>query len=339
MGVVMAKGHKPVSGSRAFWPRKRAKRIYPTPKIKTSMEKPLPLGFAAYKAGMTKAIYTDTRKTSTTSGQTIAVPVTVFDAPPLTCIGIKIYKKTPDGLKNMTTVWTEKLPKDLARKTRIPTKIKNRPKIEQIEKEILSEGVENKYNIRLLVSTNPRESGIGKKKPEVFELPLSGSLKDKWETAKQKLGTELLAKDIFEEGEFVDVSAVSKGKGFQGPVKRFGVKIRSRKNEKKRRHVGNIGAVTPARVLPGKIAMAGQLGFQTRTELNKRILKLGDGGLNPKGDWLSYGKIKGDYIILEGSVPGPRKRLVVFRKAVRSLEKEKEKVEVKKVLLESLQGA
>lgn len=334
----MTKDHKPVSGSRGFWPRKRARRIYPSPKARAAPGKPLPVCFAAYKAGMTKAVYTDTRKNSPTSGQDVTVPVTVFDAPPLTCIAVKVYRKTPDGLKDLTTIHSEKLPKDLPRKTKLPKKIENKSRLEQAEKQLSAENADKTYDIRLLVSTNPRDSGTGKKKPEIFELPLGGTLKDKWAAAREKLGTELLAKDVFQEGELVDVSAVSKGKGFQGPVKRFGVKIRQRKHEKKRRHVGNIGAVTPARVLPGKIAMAGQLGFQTRTELNKKILKLGDGGLNPKGDWLSYGRVKDNYIVLEGSVPGPRKRLVIFMKSVRPREKEAEKVEVKKVILNSLQG-
>lgn len=335
----MAKGHKPVSGSRGFWPRKRAKRIYPkfkiSPEIMEKYEKPLPLGFAAYKAGMTRVIYVNMDKNSSTYGQEIVAPATVFDAPPLTCIGIKIYKKTVDGLKDIATIWAEKLSKDLKRKVKVPEKIETKKSVDEIEKIIMKSPEE--YDIRIVVQTNPRNSGIGKKRPEVFEIPLGGNIKDKWETTKQRLGSEILAKDVFREYEFVDVSAVTKGKGFQGPVKRFGVKIRPRKHEKKRRHVGNIGAVTPGRVLPGKIAMPGQMGFQTRTEFNKRVLIIGNGGINPKGDWLNYGKIKGDYIVLEGSVPGSKKRLVFLRKAIRPPAKEK-KVEIKKLILDSLQG-
>lgn len=65
--------------------------------------------------------------------------------------------------------------------------------------------------------------------------------------------------------------------------------------------------------------MAGQMGFQTRTELNKRILKFGNGNeINPKGGFIRYGIIKSYYLLIEGSVPGSKKRLVMIRKAIRS---------------------
>jgi large subunit ribosomal protein L3 len=191
-------------------------------------------------------------------------------------------------------------------------------------------------DIRLLVHTQPRESGIGKKKPEVFEISLGGDVQKKWVYAKEKLGGEIKASEVFKDGEYVDVSAVDKGKGFQGPVKRFGITIRPRKHEKKRRHTGVIGVRGVARVLPGKIAMAGQLGFQTRTEFNKVVMKIGNDGINPKGGWINYGNVKGDFILLSGSVPGPRKRLVMIRKGIRT--KKTEPMEIKEVFLESQQG-
>ncbi|MCD6406252.1 50S ribosomal protein L3 [Candidatus Aerophobetes bacterium] len=331
----MAKGHKPRAGSRAFWPKKRAKRIYPQIKNPPEEKTPKPLGFAGYKVGMTRAVFIDNRKESPTAGQEVVKPVTIIEVPNLVVVGIKVYELTTDGWKNIDTIMAEKLPKDLIRKTHIPKKPETKKKLEKTEK-IVESGEEDKYEIRLLVQTKPRESGIGKKKPELFEIPLGGSLKEKWEYAKQKLGQEIKADEVFEVGEFVDVIAVTKGKGFQGPVKRFGVKIRPRKHEKKRRHVGNIGAVTPGRVLPGKIAMAGQLGYQTRTEYNKMIAKIGNDGLNIKGGWLHYGEVKGNYMVITGSVPGPKKRLIMLRKAVRA-PKNGEKPELKEIFLESQQ--
>ena len=135
------------------------------------------------------------------------------------------------------------------------------------------------------------------------------------------------------------MKAVSKGKGYQGPVKRFGVKVRGRKHTKKRRNIGNLSARNVARVLPGKIAFPGQLGFQTRTEYNKRILKIGtDGKINPKGGWINYGLVPGHYLLVEGSVPGPKKRLIMLRKGIRAPEGRKEPVELRQVILESQQG-
>lgn len=326
----MAKGHKPRAGSRAFWPKKRAKRIYSRPRAHPEVKEGVPLDFAGYKAGMTQVSFMDNRKGSVTEGQEIVKPVTVLDCPPLIVCGIKAYKRTPCGLKDFGTVWSEKLSKDLARKTRIPKTPKPEP--EKLKAGDLAE-------IRLLVHPSPRESGIGKKRPELFELSLGGGPAEQLDYARQKLGQEIRISDVFKAGEMTDVKSVSKGKGYQGVVKRFGVKIRTRKASFKRRHIGVMGPRTPARVKPGVIAQAGQLGFQTRTEYNKKILKIGnvkEAQVNPRGGFLKYGLVKGDYILLSGSVPGPKKRLVIFRKGIRA--GKEEPVEIKKILLDSQQG-
>ena len=325
----MAKGHKPVAGSRAFWPKKRAKRIYSGFKSYAETSESRVLEFAGYKAGMTQLTYTDNRKNSPTEGREITEAITVLDCPSLVVCGIKMYKKTAYGLKSTKTIWTEKLPKDLSRKTKIPKKPKSI--VGDVEKDI-----DNYFDLRLLVCTKPRESGFGKKKPELFEIHVGGSIAEKWNYAKEKLGAEIKPEDVFKEGDWIDVRAVTKGKGFQGPVKRFGVTIRGRKHEKKRRHVGTLGSVGQGRVIPAKLAMPGQLGFQTRTEYNKRILKIGSGDITPKGGFLNYGIVKGNYVIVHGSVPGPKKRLVMLRKALRE-PSNKGTVEIKNIILDSQQ--
>jgi large subunit ribosomal protein L3 len=329
----VARHHKPVAGSRAFWPKKRAKRIYPRVRAMSSEKEAKPLVFACYKAGMTQVVYLDTKKDSVTHGQKVVKAVTVLDAPPLVVAGIKTYKICHDGLLNADTILSEKISKDLHRKTKMPKNINTKQRVEKAESML-----DKLSDVRLLVHTKPRESGIGKKKPELFEIDLSGDVKQKWEYAKQKLGSELHASDMFATGEWVDASAVTKGKGYQGPVKRFGVKIRIRKAKLKRRHIGSLGPRTPARVLPGKLAMAGQLGFQTRTEYGKKVLKIGSGGITPKGGFVNYGIVSGDYILLEGSVPGSKKRLIFLRKGVRIPKNRKEPVEVEDIVLESQQG-
>lgn len=329
----MAKHHKPVAGSRAYWPKKRARRIYPV--IKTGSVKsgePAPLAFAGYKAGMTRVLMVNQKKDSSTEGEDIVRPVTVIDCPSLRVFGIKVYKNRPgEGLKEIGTIWAEKPSKDIERKFKIPKKRDQKTGIQKIEGQI-----EKMDDVRLLVHTQPRISGIGKKKPEVFEIGLGGDVKNKWAYAKERLGSEIKASDVFKTGEYVDASAVDRGKGFQGPVKRFGITIRPRKHEKKRRHTGVIGVRGVARVLPGKIAMAGQLGFQSRTEFNKVVMKMGNDGINPRGGWINYGNVKGDFILLSGSVPGPRKRLIMLRKGIRA--RKSQVIEVKQVFLESQQG-
>ncbi len=307
----MAKGHKPVSGSRAFWPRKRARRIYPAVKAtKSDDSKVVPLGFAGYKAGMTQASFTDARKNSATHGQEIVEAATVIDCPPLVVVGIKLYREDNGKLVSEGTVWEENLTKDLERKLDVPKK-------PHMKKEMVGRKLDQLKEVRVIVSTKPRESGLSKKTPEIFEIPVSGDVEKQWAYALEKLGKEVRLSDVFVPGEVIDARAVSKGRGFAGVVKRFGVKIRGRKSGGKRRHIGNIGAVTPGRVLPGAVAMAGQLGFQTRTEYNKKILKMGEDGIEPKGGFVNYGKVPKDYALIEGSVPGPKKRLVILRKAAR----------------------
>ncbi len=276
----MAKGHKPVKGSRAYWPKKRAGRIYP-------QLGPCPAGkgmqaFAGYKAGMAQAFFTDSRKDSATQGREITVPVTVLAVPDLAVFGIKAYKKTPYGLKESGSFLAEKLSKELSRKLSLPKNPRNR-------------GLEGD-EFRLLVHTRP----AFKKRPEVFEIPAQGL-----EEAKALLGKDIKASEVFREGEYVDVRSVSKGKGYQGPVKRFGVVIRGRKAKKKRRHIGVLAPRNVARVRANTVAMAGQMGFQTRTEYNKLVLRIGEGGLRPEGGWVGSPDLKGSFLLLKGSVPGP----------------------------------
>jgi large subunit ribosomal protein L3 len=329
----MAKSHKPRAGSRAFWPRKRAKRIYPR------MGSPSPTagkgisGFAGYKAGMTRVVYVDNTKGSATEGQEIVRPATVLECPSLVVCAIKTYMKTPYGLRNLHTIWSQNLNKDLDRRFKVPKKTDPQTRIKEIDSQI-----EKLSDVRVIVHTTPRKTGLEKKKPEVFEVQIGGDVPERWDFAKENLGKEVKASDVLKEGDWIDVKAVTQGQGWMGPVKRFGVKVRPRKHEKKRRHGGVIGARGVARVLPGKIAMAGQHGFQTRTEYNKRVLKIGSDGLTPKGGWLSYGEVRADYMIVEGSVPGPRKRLVLIRKGIRWPKHRKDASEVKEVFLDSLQG-
>jgi len=302
----MPRHTKPRAGSLAFWPRKRAKRIYPRLTIYPEADKAKIVGFAAYKAGMTHAILLDNKKGSPTFGEEIAVPVTVLDCPPLKVLGLRTYEETTKGLKVLTELWTKDLPKDLKRKVRIV------PKKEEIPEEKISRA-------RLIVSTQPRLAGVGKKRPEVFEIEIGGrDAKEKINFAKNLLGKEINVKDVVREGELMDIIAITKGKGTAGPVKRFGIKIQTRKAAQKRRHVGSIGPQSPGRVRR-TTAMAGQLGLQRRTEINKRILKIGEKGeeITPKGGFKRYGIIKGNYLFVEGSVPGPKKRLIMLRPSIR----------------------
>ena len=70
-----------------------------------------------------------------------------------------------------------------------------------------------------------------------------------------------------------DILGITRGKGFQGSVKRWGVKLLTHKNSKHRRMIGTLGPKSPGYVRP-TVPQAGQMGYHQRTEYNKRILKI-----------------------------------------------------------------
>lgn len=317
----MPERKRPLRGSRGFYPKKRARHIYPNVKNWTKTKETKPLGFAGYKAGMTHVLITDTNPQSKTKDQQISKSVTILDCPPLSVFGFRCYYDD-----SVFDVFSEKFNKDLSRKINIPKKPKN---VEEQLKKI----PENISSVNLLCHTNP---GF-KKKPEVFEIALGGSLKEQLKYGKEILGKEIKFSDVFKEGDLIDTISVTKGKGFTGPVKRFGVRVHGRKHQQAQRHVGALGTNEPGKVR-WTVPQAGQLGFQTRTELNKRILKIGDSGkeIAPKGGFINYGIISGNYVVLEGSVPGPKKRLIRLRFAIRP--KKAYPIDIKYISLESKQG-
>ncbi|MBD3155049.1 MAG: 50S ribosomal protein L3 [Candidatus Aenigmarchaeota archaeon] len=305
----------PRSGSLGYVPKKRAKRIYPSVNNWPKSDKIKIFGFAGYKAGMTQVLIIDTKKGSPTHGEQISVPITVLDCPSLLVLGVRFYKQNVNGFYAFSEIWDEKLleNKDIKRKL-IEGKYEHKQKLKEIEKDL-----EEIKDLRLIVRTQPRLSGIGKKTPEIFEIGVGGKdSKEKFDYSKEILGKEIQVKDIFKDGEYIDVIGVTKGKGWQGPVKRFGIKIRDRKSHGKRRHVGTMGPETP-RMIKWTVPQAGQLGFFRRTEYNKRILKIGENGdeVTPKSGFTNYGVVKGNYVLIEGSVPGPKKRLIMLRTAMR----------------------
>jgi large subunit ribosomal protein L3 len=173
------------------------------------------------------------------------------------------------------------------------------------------------FEIRGIFHTQPwLVSGVPKKIPEIFEIKVSGGKdwKEQFEYAKKNLGKKLRIRDCLNVGQFIDTASVSKGKGFQGVVKRFGIKMLPRKNRKGKRRVGCIGPWKPARVMY-TVPREGQMGFHQRVEYNKRIMKISEDPdeINPKGGFIKYGTVKNDYVLLLGSCPGAKKRFIRMR--------------------------
>jgi len=335
----MPKHNKPNRGSMAFSPRKRARSETPHISSWAAVEgdDPKILGFAGYKVGMSHIMAVDYRKKSTTAGQEIRMPVTIVEIPPMKVIGARGYIQDTYGLRTLTEAWEKKIDKDLERTLPIPKGHNAKAAWKKMSDSDLEE-------IRLLVHTQPRMvTGIPKKRPEIMEMAVGGGSVDaQIEFAKEMMGKEFTMSDFTQDGEMLDAIAVTTGYGFQGHVKRWGVKLLTHKNSKHRRMIGNLGPFSPGYVV-STVPQAGQTGYHQRTEYNKRLLKIGDNPdeINPKGGFLNYGLIRGNYALLHGSLPGPSKRLIRFRKAVRFHGKKTDSVVVPEITMisqESQQG-
>ena len=312
------KKHAPRHGSLAFLPRKRASSIKGRVRHWLNNSDDINfLGFAGFKAGMTHITYIEDQKTSPYFGKELMKPVTLVEVPPLILIGVRVYNKDEYGNYVVGDIFTKEINNFLARKINIPNL--ETYEFEKIKKDLLKK-ITQSSEVRGIFQTQPYLTSLPRKKPDIFEIKINSTQNpiEEFKYALEYIGKAIRARDILTEGDLIDVIAVTKGKGFQGPVKRFGIKILTRKNSKIRRAVACIGPWHPARVLY-TVPRPGQLGFHQRTEYHKRIMKIGENEeeINPKGGFIQYGMIKGDYLLLMGSIPGPKKRLIRMRKALR----------------------
>ncbi|TGC08458.1 50S ribosomal protein L3 [Methanolobus halotolerans] len=317
----MAKGHRPRRGSLAFSPRKRA--ISHIPRFNSwpeSAGEPKLQDFAGYKVGMTHVILVDDVKNSLTEGMEISVPVTVVETPAIRVAAIRAYNKTSDGEKAVADAWNSELDESLGKTIKLPKESNTDAALEKIGS-LIEEG--NVSDIKVITYTLPKNlTGVPKKNADIMETAVNGSsVQDKFDYAKSVLGTEMKISDVFGNGAFVDVAAITTGKGTQGPVKRWGINLAKNKHSRQGslRQVGTLGPFHPARV-SWRVPQMGQMGYHQRTEYNKRIMKVSTDGeeINPDGGFLNYGLVRGDYVLLKGSIPGPSKRLVRLRDPMRS---------------------
>ncbi len=203
---------------------------------------------------------------------------------------------------------------DLKKAMPLPKEYDHDTKMKEFE-----EKLDSFAEIRMLIHTQPRLAGIAKKKPDVMEYKVGApNVSEAFEYAKSILGTDIRVADILNEGILIDSIAVTKGHGFQGPVRRWGIRILQHKSRKTKRGVGCIGPWTPSNIRYS-VPRPGQTGFHTRTSFNNKIVKMGERGeeITPSGGFVNYGVIRGDYIMVQGSIPGAVKRPVRIRFAIR----------------------
>lgn len=154
--------------------------------------------------------------------------------------------------------------------------------------------------------------GIDKRlnKPEQGHRKASGFMSDTLREVKAddvsqfEVGQQIKA-DAFAAGELIDVTGTSKGRGFQGGVKRHGFSggPKTHGQSDRLRAPGSIGAsATPGRVLKG-MKMAGHMGHERVTIMNLRVLRV---------------DTERNLLLVQGSVPGPNKGIVMVRRAVKS---------------------
>ncbi|MFX1566197.1 MAG: 50S ribosomal protein L3 [Promethearchaeota archaeon] len=308
-------GHRkqssPRHGSLSYRPRKRVRRV--SGRIRHWPEQaaePRILGFAGYKVGMTHVILIDDKPNSPWFGREVSRAVTIIDTPPMLLASIRAYGQNGGELKVLGETWIENLPSDIRRVLPWPKDYDPKSSLSK-----LSKSLDDINELRVSLLTQPKQAGIGKKKPEVIECKVfGGSIKDQFEHVKALLGKELRVRDIFQPGQFLDIVSVTKGKGFQGVIKRFGVSKLPHKSRKRVRAVGTLGPWHPNRIMY-TVPRGGQMGFHQRTEYNKRLLRIGEKSddITPAGGFPHYGNLQSDFLLMDGSIPGSSRRLVRLR--------------------------
>ncbi|KAK1139653.1 60S ribosomal protein L3 [Aspergillus melleus] len=346
--------------SLAFLPRKRATRHRGKVKSfpKDDPKKPVHLTASmGYKAGMTTVVRDLDRPGAKMHKKEIVEAATVVETPPLVAVGVVGYIETPRGLRSLTTVWAEHLSDEVKRrfyknwyKSKKKAFTKYAKKHADESGSAITRELERiqKYCtvVRVLAHTQVRKTPLKQKKAHLMEIQVNGgSIPEKVEFARNLFEKPIEIDSIFEKDEMIDVIAVTKGHGFQGVTSRWGTKKLPRKTHKGLRKVACIGAWHPNHV-QWTVARAGQMGYHHRTSCNHKVFRVGKGTdegnaatefdiskkqITPMGGFVHYGEVKNDFLLLKGSIPGVKKRVMTLRKTLypQTNRRATEKVELK----------
>lgn len=294
-----------------YWQHRRATSRLPRVRSAyTQIKEAVPLNIVAYKAGMAHIGLVDDSE-SPSKNMEISTACTILEIPRIEVYGARFYNKDVNGYKKIgMELHHQEMAKKMKRKS-----VKN----DESALSSIKDKLKDYTDISLLLVAYPKGMPVEQHHQVRFETALGGTIEEKFNFVSSKLGKELKAAELLKSGEYVDISSVTKGKGWAGVIKRFGVARLAHKATQKYRHVGTHGAFTPGKVL-FTVPQSGQLGFNYRTETNKRILKLGTSAdaktITPKAGFQNYGNVKNDYVIIKGSIGGPSKRLVRIRKTI-----------------------
>jgi large subunit ribosomal protein L3 len=289
-------------------------RIRAWPKLNS--EEPKILAHCGFKAGCVQIVSIDDREKVPNAGKQLVSLGTVLVTPPVLILGVRGYSKDHNGKHAEFDVYAEDMPKNFAKEISLKNKQENA--LENAEK-----GLKHIKEIFAIVAVSPRAAGLDQKKPYIFEAFVSGGdVQKQFTHVKELLGKEIKIDQIFETGATVDVAAITKGHGWQGVLRRWNVKKKQHKSRKTVREVGSLGPISPQSVMY-TVPRAGQTGFHQRVEYDKRIMIMGNSNdeqikINPDGGYKHFGLVKGDFIILKGSVPGTYRRLIKLRSQIRN---------------------
>jgi large subunit ribosomal protein L3e len=305
-----------------------------------------------YKAGMTHIVREVDKPGSKTNKKEVVEAVTILEAPPMRVVGVCGYIDTPRGPRKFKSVWAQHLTEDCKRrfyknwyKSKKKAFTKHAKKWEDTEgrNEIDTDFAKmKKYctSIRVIAHTQMKLMHHRQKKAHIMEIQVNGgTVPEKVDWARNLLEKTVSVGNVFSQDEMLDVIGVTKGHGHKGVVSRWHVKKLPRKTHKGLRKVACIGAWHPSRV-SFTVARAGQKGYHHRTEMNKKVYRIGQGvhrdkdgqivvpnnasteydltpkSITPMGGFPHYGEVNQDYIMLKGCTVGPKKRVITLRKSL-----------------------
>jgi len=277
--------------------------------------------------------------------------VTIIETPPMIVVGVVGYVKTPRGLRALTTVWAQHLSEEVKRrfyKNWYRSKKKAFSKYvkkyaEGAKKDAIDGEIERikKYCsvVRVLAHTQTAKVDIGLRKAHIMEVQVNGgnTVADKVNYATALFEKPVSIDSIFANNEMCDTIGITRGHGYKGVVSRWGVTRLPRKTHRGLRKVACIGAWHPSRVQYA-VARAGQKGYFHRTDMNKKIYRVGKGviqedgkkvytngsteqdptpkSITPMGGFPHYGEVLHDFVMIKGSVMGAKKRPITLRKSL-----------------------
>ncbi len=333
-------GHRrhsqPRRGSLAYLPRGRARSMEARIRMNgwpqgDGKGEPRLAAHCGFKAGCIQLVTIDDREHVPNHGKQLVVLGTVLATPPVVVVGVRGYSKGVDGVHAEFDLFADDIPKHIAKEVSLKNKDGAAERARQLLPRI--------DMVFAVVAVSPRAAGLEQKKPYVFESPVEGGdVEKQFEFASDLLGKEVRFDQVFEAGSGVDVAAITKGKGWQGVIQRYGAKKKQHKSRKTVRELGSLGPISPQNIMY-TVPRAGQMGFHQRIEYNKRVMVVGSAGgggnsggggakskddakgearINPDGGYKHFGLVRGDYVVLKGSVPGTYRRLVKMRGQIRN---------------------